>query len=324
MLISEFIIALETVVPLSAAGYERDAIGLQIGLPKGTELSAALFAYELTDKVIAEAQKRGANLIVAFHPLIFPNVAAITDQTRTGALIRDLIKNDIALYIQHTAFDTQPEFGTSILMAQALELENVSTLKEINPIIQPPIDGLNFGMGATGNWPKAKKLNEVLDLVIETFHTEFVRYNSAGPGKIKKVAMLGGAGMEYYKNAVDSGADAFITADIRYHDFHRADHDKILLIDAGHAETERFVALGMVNAARKALDIAENVQESRETAEKVVNLHGSYGKKTFNGSSKTFNVSSRLLLLTHSEPNAVRYYCQNRNDPRMSDHTLSK
>src|ERR1035437_4835655 len=115
MLISEFLLSLELVVPLAAVGYAHDAVGLQVGLPEGTELTAALFAYEATREVIAEARKRKANLIVAFHPLIFPNVDAITDATRTGSLIRELIKNDIALYIQHTAFDTQPEFGTSVL-----------------------------------------------------------------------------------------------------------------------------------------------------------------------------------------------------------------
>src|SRR5665213_4483719 len=122
MTISEFLLALESVVPLAAVGYTQDAVGLQVGLPEGTELTAALFAYEATHKVIAEARKRKANLIVAFHPLIFPNINAVTDETRTGALLRELVKNDIALYIQHTAFDTHPEFGTSILMAQALKL----------------------------------------------------------------------------------------------------------------------------------------------------------------------------------------------------------
>jgi len=113
--------------------------------------------------------------------------------------------------------------------------------------------------------------------------------------------MVGGAGMDHYNDALASGADAFITADIRYHDFHRADHDKILLIDAGHAETERFVALGMVKAAQKAL-------ESSEPPAKAVNLHSSGAKKTFKGSSKTSNGVSRHLLLAHSEPNAVHYY----------------
>jgi dinuclear metal center YbgI/SA1388 family protein len=289
MLVTEFLNALETVVPLTAVGYARDAVGLQVGLPDGTELTAALFAYEVTDKVIAEARKRKANLIVAFHPLIFPNVDAVTDRTRTGHLIQQLIKNDIALYVQHTAFDTQPEFGTSILMAEALGLGDITTLTRINDSIQPPLNGLTFGMGSIGTWSKAKKREDVLRLVSETFKSSCVRHNAASHAAIKKVAMLGGAGMDFYDRARSLGAEAFITADVRYHDFHRADHDKILLVDTGHAETERFVTNGMLHAARKSLKTSGALQ-------KAVNLYGSDTKK--------------LLLLADSEPNAVQYFFQ--------------
>jgi dinuclear metal center YbgI/SA1388 family protein len=278
MSISEFLIALESVVPLTAVGYDRDAVGLQVGLPEGTELTAALFAYEATREVIAEARQRKANLIVAFHPLIFPNIDAVTDATRTGALIRELVKSDIALYIQHTAFDTQPEFGTSRLMAQALKLEDIQTLA---PDFRQPIP--HNGMGAIGTLSNALNREDFFSVVAKTFQTPVLRHNSQGPDRISNVAVLGGAGMQYYENARSQQADAFITADVRYHDFHRADHDKILLLDAGHAETERFVAQGMVKAARKALEMNQNGKDAVESLD-------------------------TLLLQAHSEPNAVRYY----------------
>jgi dinuclear metal center YbgI/SA1388 family protein len=278
MSISEFLIALESVVPLTAVGYDRDAVGLQVGLPEGTELTAALFAYEATREVIAEARQRKANLIVAFHPLIFPNIDSVTDATRTGALIRELVKSDIALYIQHTAFDTQPEFGTSRLMAQALKLEDIQTLA---PDFRQPIP--HNGMGAIGTLSNALNREDFFSVVAKTFQTSVLRHNSKGPDRILNVAVLGGAGMQYYENARSQQADAFITADVRYHDFHRADHDKILLLDAGHAETERFVAQGMVKAARKALEMNQNGKDAVESLD-------------------------TLLLQAHSEPNAVRYY----------------
>ena len=48
MLITDFIKALERVVPLSAIGYERDAVGMQVGLPKTSQLERVLIAYEVT------------------------------------------------------------------------------------------------------------------------------------------------------------------------------------------------------------------------------------------------------------------------------------
>jgi dinuclear metal center YbgI/SA1388 family protein len=273
MLITEFLTALEKVVPLTAVGYDKDAVGLQIGLPNETELKRALFAYETTNDVIAEAKKDGANLIVAFHPLIFPTVNAITDRTRTGSLIRELVKNDIALYIQHTAFDTNLEFGTSRQMADALGLQHAKLLS--------PISVENSGMGMIGDLPKAMTRDELLARVAETFGTACVRHNSRSTDEIRKVGVLGGAGMDFYSAAKAQGAEAFITADVRYHDFHRADHDRILLIDAGHAETERFVTRGMALAARRALE--------------VLNLWS--------------GLPEDVIMTSKNEPNAVRYYC---------------
>ena len=68
--------------------------------------------------------------------------------------------------------------------------------------------------------------------------------------------------MEYYGAARSQGADIFITGDIRYHEFYRAEHDNVLLIDAGHAETERFVTAGMLKAAQAALNVV-NLQDKR-------------------------------------------------------------
>jgi putative NIF3 family GTP cyclohydrolase 1 type 2 len=80
-----------------------------------------------------------------------------------------------------------------------------------------------------------------------------LRHNGVESEALTRVALLGGAGMEFYSAARANGAQVFVTADIRYHDFYRAEHDNILLVDAGHAETERFVTRGMAQAARRAL-----------------------------------------------------------------------
>ncbi|MEJ2492764.1 MAG: Nif3-like dinuclear metal center hexameric protein [Ignavibacteriaceae bacterium] len=54
---------------------------------------------------------------------------------------------------------------------------------------------------------------------------------------ISKVAVCGGSCSEYLEEAINSGADAFVTADVKYHAFQEAE-DRILFIDAGHYETE--------------------------------------------------------------------------------------
>ncbi|HXC06073.1 MAG TPA: Nif3-like dinuclear metal center hexameric protein, partial [Bacteroidia bacterium] len=136
MKIAEFLKAFSEVVPLAAIGYAKDAVGLQVGYEKDTELKKVLVAYEITDEVTHEAIAASANLIISYHPLIFPNISAITDRTRTGSLLRTLIKHDIALYVIHTAFDTHPEFGTSRLMADALGLTEIRPLVPLTDLLE--------------------------------------------------------------------------------------------------------------------------------------------------------------------------------------------
>src|ERR1043165_8661444 len=124
MLIKDFLRAFDSIVPLASAGYEKDAVGLQVGYENDAELSKVLLAYEITNEVIDEAIAMQANLILCYHPLIFPSISSITDSTRTGALVRRLIQAGIALYVIHTAFDSHPEFGTSAMMASKLGLLN--------------------------------------------------------------------------------------------------------------------------------------------------------------------------------------------------------
>lgn len=69
--------------------------------------------------------------------------------------------------------------------------------------------------------------------------------------KIRRVAMCGGAGHEFIPKAISMGAQAYISADLKYHDF--VDYqDKILLIDAGHYETESFIKEAIAGLIHKA------------------------------------------------------------------------
>ncbi len=65
------------------------------------------------------------------------------------------------------------------------------------------------------------------------------RYSDGSNKSISKVAVCGGAGAEYIDDAIKINADAYITADIKYHTFQDYKNE-ILLIDAGHYETEVF------------------------------------------------------------------------------------
>ena len=68
---------------------------------------------------------------------------------------------------------------------------------------------------------------------------EMIRHTEILKNKIRKVAVCGGAGISFLKDALSHQADAYVTADVKYHQFFDADK-KLLLCDIGHYESERF------------------------------------------------------------------------------------
>jgi len=79
-----------------------------------------------------------------------------------------------------------------------------------------------------------------ISLVKEKLELKSVRYTQVNEKKqILKVAACGGSGSFLLKNAMNSGADAFITSDIKYHEFFDTE-GKILMLDIGHYESEKY------------------------------------------------------------------------------------
>jgi dinuclear metal center YbgI/SA1388 family protein len=95
------------------------------------------------------------------------------------------------------------------------------------------------GLGCTGEFSEAIGEKDLLKRISSVFKAEGVRFSRLRGKKINKVAVCGGSGISLLQVAIASGADVFITADIKYHNFFDADN-KILLVDAGHFETEIF------------------------------------------------------------------------------------
>ncbi len=102
-----------------------------------------------------------------------------------------------------------------------------------------PLDNenINYGAGAIGELQTALSQKEFLLHVSKSLNAHNFRFVNGKSQKIKRVAVCGGSGSDLIKQAVRSKADAFITADLKYHTFHDYNNE-ILLIDAGHYETE--------------------------------------------------------------------------------------
>jgi len=97
----------------------------------------------------------------------------------------------------------------------------------------------NIGLGMIGELDQPMKEHDFLNYVKEKMECGGIRHSAFLNKEIKKVAVLGGSGSFAIKNAISTGADAFLTADLKYHQFYEAEN-KLLLADIGHFESERY------------------------------------------------------------------------------------
>ncbi|VEF47774.1 NGG1p interacting factor 3 protein, NIF3 [Bacillus freudenreichii] len=105
---------------------EGDPIGLLVGT-LNKKVSKVMVTLDVLDNVVDEAIEKGAELIIAHHPLIFRPLKKIALDEPGGRLIEKLIKHDIAVYAAHTNLDVA-KGGVNDMLAEALQLKNTSVL----------------------------------------------------------------------------------------------------------------------------------------------------------------------------------------------------
>lgn len=104
-----------------------------------------------------------------------------------------------------------------------------------------PITNAHQGIGAgmVGELKEPLSEDSFMQVVKETFRVPVIKHTQKTGKSIKKVAVCGGSGRFLLKKAIQSGADAYITADFKYHEYFEVE-GKLLLIDVGHFESEQF------------------------------------------------------------------------------------
>ena len=121
--------ALESWAP-RASQQSYDNTGLQVGDPE-TEVRRAIIALDLTPKVVNEAVKNEAQLIITHHPLIFRPLKTVTTSDWHGSLVHSMIANQIALYCIHTNLDAAYG-GVSFALAERLGLKEATFLRPMS------------------------------------------------------------------------------------------------------------------------------------------------------------------------------------------------
>ena len=234
--------ALEHYAPLPLQeGY--DNAGLQVGLTEAVEVSGALLCLDVTEDVVDEAIRKGCNLIVSHHPLIFRKLARISDENYVQRTVRKAIKNDITIVSMHTNMDAA-KGGVNFKIAEELGLRNLRFFGG-----EKEIDGVKGGEGVIGEITDETDAlhadgiaaDDLVLMLRERFQAECVQCNQLLRRPIRKVALCGGAGSFLLDAAIAAGADAFITGEMHYHEFFGHEQE-IQICVIGHYQSEQFTS----------------------------------------------------------------------------------
>jgi hypothetical protein len=108
----------------------------------------------------------------------------------------------------------------------------------------------DFGAGMVGELEQAMTESQFIQLAGQRMNCAIIKHTALRGRLIKKVAVCGGSGLSLLGDAIASGADIFLTSDIKYHDFFEPD-GKIILADIGHYESEQFTIQHLVDRLKK-------------------------------------------------------------------------
>ncbi len=140
----------------------------------------------------------------------------------------------------------EPETQIGVTFKKHLESKILSALFKAHPYEEVAYEittlennNQHIGMGMIGEFSEPISETDFLNKLKKAFNVKSIRHTTLLNKPIKKVAVLGGSGAFAISHAKRVNADAYVTADIKYHQFFEAEN-KLLLVDVGHYETEQF------------------------------------------------------------------------------------
>ena len=140
----------------------------------------------------------------------------------------------------------EAEMKLEVVFPVHLEKAVLSALKQSHPyeeiaygLIDIQASSKEFGAGLVGSLPEPMEATDFLKLVSKQMHCRMIRHTAIIDRPISRVALCGGSGSFLLKDALASGADAYLTADFKYHEFFDAEN-RLMITDIGHYESEQF------------------------------------------------------------------------------------
>ena len=221
--VKQFEAMVEDTAPLKYQ-YEWDNSGWNI--LSHEEIGKVLTCLDVTAEVVDEAVEKGCDTILSHHPMMFHAIKKlIADDPVTGVVLK-AAKSGLNVYCSHTACDCAPE-GLNLALAEKIGIKAPKFFIE---------EGEGCGLGFIGDIEPTAPEN-LLSMIKEQLGARRLKY-VPHEGMITRVAAIGGSAGEFFADAKKQGAQALLVGDAKYNDFLDAKSMGVMLIEAGHFETE--------------------------------------------------------------------------------------
>ena len=238
MVIKDFIEKMNELCPLELQE-EWDNSGIQINSSENVQ--KVLVALDVSKAVVEEALTLGVDMIVTHHPLFFGGFKKIIPEMLPTRYALELIKNGISVYSTHTNFDIM-EGGNNDYLGTLIGFEDVKP-SEANRFLR------------LGKLPKEMSLKEdnkvssLITLISEKLDIEKTKIRIIGnpDANVETIAWCTGAGSDFLFEAMDCGADLFITGDVKYHEATDISEFGFNCLDIGHFGSEKIFTPNMTN-----------------------------------------------------------------------------
>ena len=204
---------LDELYPLSLAE-SWDEPGLIIGDVCG-EVQSILYAVDPTPAVIDEAIDGGFDVLITHHPLYFRAVHQVSGYSHRGDMVRKLTQAGCALWVGHTNIDSAYR-GTAHAFADQLQLQH---MRPLVPAGRTDDAGHELGIGRVGELAQECSFQELVERVARILPRTTLGITAAGDpqAQVRTIATLPGSGDSCFDEVRASGADVYITSDLRHH-----------------------------------------------------------------------------------------------------------
>ena len=188
------------------------------------EINKIIVALDVTEDVVDYAIESDVDLIISHHPLIFRPLTSISEDNYVARKVIKLLESGITVMSFHTRLD-KVSGGVNDHLCKVLGIENAVPFGEGD-------------LGRIGYIPEERLLDDFALHIKECLDADVIRIADA-LNPVRHVAVVGGDGKSYVKDAIELGADTYISGRIGYNVMEEAAEMGINLIEAGHYFTEQ-------------------------------------------------------------------------------------